>query len=123
MGGNSVAMTTATTLSGSRFTGSGVVAVPLTVSRPSFLRVVVVLANNTIAAVSNPTWLFPTPPAGVTVPQGDVAAMAAAVPWALDLDRGRVREASVRRFGVAAMTDRYLALYDSLIGLREEESA
>lgn len=76
MGGNSVAMTTATTLPGSRFTGSGVVAVPLTVSRPSFLRVVVVLANDTIAAVSNPTWLFPTPPAGVTVPQARVSAMA-----------------------------------------------
>lgn len=75
-GGNSVALTTAATLPGSRFTGSGVVAVPLTVSRPSFLRVAVVLANGTIAAASNPTWLFPTPPAGVTVPHARVSATA-----------------------------------------------
>ncbi len=73
-GGNSVALTTAASLAGSRFTGSGVVAVPLTVSRPSFLRVAVVLASGKIAAVSNPTWLFPTPPAGVTVPHSRVSA-------------------------------------------------
>ena len=60
---------------------------------------------------------------GICVPPGDTRAMARAVTDAARLDRAEVRSAARRRFGVRPMLDRYLALYDDLITMREAASA
>lgn len=60
---------------------------------------------------------------GTTVPQGDVAAMARAVEHVAAYDRGAVRTSARSRFGVRAMADRYLQLYDRLVGSRQEATA
>lgn len=51
------------------------------------------------------------PHAGRLVPPGDAAAMAAAVPDAINLSRDRIREHASRRCSSTAMVDSYLSLY------------
>lgn len=60
---------------------------------------------------------------GTVVPAGDITAMAAAVGPVGRLDRGRANRAVRGRFGIATMTERYLALYDGLVSAREPSSA
>jgi hypothetical protein len=66
-GGNKPGSSVVATLNGSRFTGVGVVPVPLSISGPCYVRVQAVLTNGQVAGISNPTWMFPKPPT-VTIP-------------------------------------------------------
>ncbi|MFB9375601.1 glycosyltransferase [Kineococcus gynurae] len=54
-------------------------------------------------------------PVGLTVPEGDVDAMAAAIGPATALDRAAVRARAVRRFGVDRVVDAYEALYREVV--------
>jgi hypothetical protein len=73
LGGNQPGTTVVATLSGSQFTGTGVVQVPLSISGNSFVRVQVRLSTGAVAGISNPTWMFPTPPP-VSVPAARLSA-------------------------------------------------
>jgi glycosyltransferase involved in cell wall biosynthesis len=55
------------------------------------------------------------PHAGCLVPPGDVAAMAAAIPEAVRLSRGRVREHAVLRCSSTVMLNGYLTMYRDMI--------
>ncbi|WNG87508.1 glycosyltransferase [Mycobacterium sp. ITM-2016-00317] len=62
------------------------------------------------------------PEAGCLVPAGDVAALAAAIPVAAGLPRGRVHEHAVRQCSAAAMLRAYLHLYRQMISARSDDT-
>jgi len=54
---------------------------------------------------------------------GDLDAMAAALPSVFTLDRRRIRERAVERFGVARMVNEYVAVYEHVIADRANRDA
>lgn len=60
---------------------------------------------------------------GMTVPVGDVDAMASAVTAVGRLRRAQVHREVRHRFGIATMTESYLRLYDDLISARQQTTA
>jgi glycosyltransferase involved in cell wall biosynthesis len=54
---------------------------------------------------------------------GDLDAMAAALPSVFTLDRRRIRERAVERFGVARMVNEYVAVYERVITDRASRGA
>ena len=66
---------------------------------------------------------FVEPPGGVLVAQGDVRAMAEAIPDAIGLDRALVRATAVAHLSDEAMLDRYESVYARAISSRVSRSA